>query len=160
MRRQGFNNLELTFPCLLVNPARLQVIERHQNLIPQIPPKVILLTLTPCCCIMHRAYHKTHTEWGTHKNLFEGPFFHFLLQTKVFQELQLISNAILLSVCLAEHNTQPFVSQPAIWSLQSLRRLGFPLVSAGTSLQWAAQKYWDYCSGSVACLWPVRLSLC
>lgn len=30
--------------------------------------------------------------------------------------------------CLAELNTQPFVSQPAIWRLQSLRRLGFPLL--------------------------------
>lgn len=64
-----------------------------------------------------------------------------------------------MSACLAEHNTQPFVSQPAIWSLQGLGRLGFPLVSAGSSLQWVSQQYWDYCSGSVACLWPARLRL-
>jgi len=64
-----------------------------------------------------------------------------------------------MSVFLAKNNTQPFVSQPAMWSLQSLRRQGFPLVSAGTSLQWVGQKYWGNCSGLVACLWPARLSL-
>lgn len=36
---------------------------------------------------MHTTYQKNrHTEWGTHKNLFWGLFFH-LLQTEVFQEL-------------------------------------------------------------------------
>lgn len=111
----------------------------------------------PCCCLMHTAYQKNRrTERGT---LFGVCFSSIFFRQRFSKSCQLISNRIAMSACLAEHNTQPFVSQPAIWSLQSLGRLGFPLVSAGSSLQWVSQQYWDYCSGSVACLWLARLRL-
>lgn len=88
-------------------------------------PKQYLLHRCPAAALHLQPIRKTDIEN-------EVLIFHLLLQTEVFQEL---SNKQWNSKgCLAEFNTQPFVRQPTIWGWQSLRRVGFPLISADTSL--------------------------